>query len=161
MPDFIDTHGHLTMDASNLTQQTLQSSAAKALKGLNLAQEYISYGFTTLRDLGSMDPQLPTVDLRNALNAGLVNGTRLVVAAAHVISLSGAHGHVRGFYGPRWDLPISRVADGASPDHRVHQHPKQVHQVKRHTEKQQPPGGPIGLETSQPFIRPPTRQQLA
>ena len=33
----------------------------------------MSYGFTTLRDLGSMDPQFPTMDLRNALNAGLVN----------------------------------------------------------------------------------------
>ena len=112
------------MDASDLTQQTLQSSAAKALKGLNLAQEYMSYGFTMLRDLGSMDPQFPTVDLRNALNAGPVNGPRLV------------------------------VADGAAPDHHDHQHAKQVHQVKRYTEKQQPAGGPTGLETSQPFIRP-------
>ena len=33
-PGFIDTHVHLTMDASNLAQQTLESSAAKALKGL-------------------------------------------------------------------------------------------------------------------------------
>ncbi len=82
MPGSIDTHVHLTIDASDLTQQTLQSSAAKALKGLNLAQECMSYGFTTLRDLGSMDPQFPTVDLRNALKAGLVNGPRLVVAAA-------------------------------------------------------------------------------
>ena len=32
-PGFIDTHVHLTMDASNLAQQTLDSSAAKALKG--------------------------------------------------------------------------------------------------------------------------------
>ena len=42
----------------------------------------MSYGFTTLRDLGSMDPQFPTVDLRNALKVGLGNGPRLVVAAA-------------------------------------------------------------------------------
>ena len=33
-PGFIDTHVHLTMDASHLAQQTLESSAAKALKGL-------------------------------------------------------------------------------------------------------------------------------
>src|ERR671928_329637 len=46
-PGFIDTHVHLTMDAANLAQQTLQSSAAKALKGLSLAREYMSYGFTT------------------------------------------------------------------------------------------------------------------
>jgi hypothetical protein len=52
MPGSIDTHMHLTMDASDLTEQTLQSSAAKALKGLNLAQEYMSYSFTALRGLG-------------------------------------------------------------------------------------------------------------
>ena len=55
-PGFIDTHVHLTMDAANLALQTLQSSAAKALKGLSLAREYITYGFTSLRDLGSVDP---------------------------------------------------------------------------------------------------------
>ena len=31
-PEFIDAHVHLTMDASNLAMQTLQSSVAKALK---------------------------------------------------------------------------------------------------------------------------------
>ena len=44
------------MDAANLALQTLQSCAVKALAGLNLAREYMSYGFTTLRDLGSVDP---------------------------------------------------------------------------------------------------------
>jgi hypothetical protein len=56
-PGFIDTHVHLTMDAANHALQTLQSSAAKALAGLSLAREYLSYGFTTLRDLGSVDPE--------------------------------------------------------------------------------------------------------
>lgn len=36
-PGFIDTHVHLTMDASNLALQNLDSSAAKALNGLHLA----------------------------------------------------------------------------------------------------------------------------
>src|SRR5690242_8811343 len=109
-PGFIDTHVHLTMDASNLAQQTLDSSAAKALNGLGLARQYMRYGFTTLRDLGSMDPEFPTVDLRNAFDAGVVQGPRLVVAG-HVISASAGHGDVRGLYGSRWDLPRSAVAD--------------------------------------------------
>ena len=37
---------------------------------LSLAREYMNYGFTALRDLGTMDPEWPTVDLRNAINAG-------------------------------------------------------------------------------------------
>ena len=81
-PGFIDTHVHLTMDAAVLAQQTLASSAAKALKGLSIAREYMRYGFTTLRDMGCADPEFPTVDPRNALAAGLVEGPRLIVMAA-------------------------------------------------------------------------------
>src|SRR5579872_4711141 len=111
-PGFIDTHVHLTMDAAHLAQQTLESSASKALKGLSLAREYMSYGFTTLRDLGTADPEWPTVDLRNAINAGVVDGPRLVVAA-HILSASAGHGDLRGFYSPRWNLAVSAIADNA------------------------------------------------
>ena len=109
-PGFIDTHVHLTMDASNLGPQTLQSAAAKALKGLSLAREYMDYGFTTLRDLGSLDPEWPTIDLRDAINTGLVAGPRIFVAA-HIISASAGHGDLRGFYASRWPLPVSTIAD--------------------------------------------------
>jgi imidazolonepropionase-like amidohydrolase len=109
-PGFIDAHVHLTMDAANLARQTLESSASKALKGLSLAREYMSYGFTTLRDLGSADPEWPTIDLRNAINAGVVQGPRIIVAA-HIISASAGHGDLRGFYNPRWTLPVSTIAD--------------------------------------------------
>lgn len=111
-PGFIDTHVHLTMDAAHLPQQTLESSTSKALKGLSLAREYMSYGFTTLRDLGSADPEWPTVDLRNAINAGFVEGPRLVVAA-HIISATAGHGDLSSFYNPRWNLPVSAIADDA------------------------------------------------
>lgn len=117
-PGFIDTHVHLTMDASKLAQQTLESSAAKALKGLALAREYMRHGFTTLRDLGTMDPEFPTVDLRNALNAGLVQGPRLIVAG-HIVSASAGHGDLRGFYASRWDLPVSAIADGTQEIRRL------------------------------------------
>ncbi|KAE8764758.1 metal-dependent hydrolase family protein [Georgenia thermotolerans] len=117
-PGFIDTHVHLTMDAANLAQQTLASTATKVLSGLGLAREYLRYGFTTLRDLGTMDPEFPTVDLRDALAAGVVEGPRLVVAG-HVLSATGAHGDVGGFYGSRWDLPVSAVADGAAEIRRL------------------------------------------
>lgn len=109
-PGFIDTHVHLTMDAAVLAQQTLASSAAKALKGLSIAREYMRYGFTTLRDMGCADPEFPTVDLRNALAARLVEGPRLIVAA-HIISASAGHGDLRGFYASRWDIPVSAIAD--------------------------------------------------
>src|SRR5689334_25161153 len=51
-PGFIDTHVHLCVDGLNLARQTLQCSPAKALAGLYYAQQYMRYGFTTLRDMG-------------------------------------------------------------------------------------------------------------
>jgi hypothetical protein len=70
----------------------------------------MNYGFTSLRDLGSVDPEWPTVDLHNALDIGLFEGPRLFVAA-HIISASAGHGDLRGFYGSRWTLPVSAIAD--------------------------------------------------
>ena len=117
-PGFIDTHVHLTMDAADLARQTLDSPATKALRGLGLARAYLRQGFTTLRDLGTMDPDFPTVDLRNALATGVVAGPRLVVAG-HVLSATGGHGDLRGFYPSRWDLPVSTVGDGVEAIRRM------------------------------------------
>jgi imidazolonepropionase-like amidohydrolase len=98
------------MDAANLPMQTLKSSAAEALKGLSIARQYLSYGFTTLRDLGRVDPEWPTVDLHDALSAGLVDGPRLVVAT-HIISASAGHGDLGDFYASRWNLHLSAIVD--------------------------------------------------
>jgi imidazolonepropionase-like amidohydrolase len=102
----------LTLVQLTPAQQTLESSASKTLKGVRLAREYMSYGFTTLRDLGTADPEWPTVDLRNAINAGLVEGPRLV-AATHIVSASAGHCDLRGFCNARWNLPVSAIADDA------------------------------------------------
>lgn len=98
------------MDAANMARQTLESSASKALKGLSLAREYMSYGFTTLRDLGTADPEWPTIDLRNALNSGIAEGPRLIVAA-HIISASAGHGDLRSSVtaGARTTIPITTI----------------------------------------------------
>ena len=79
---------------------------------MSIAREYMRYGFTTLRDMGCADPEFPTVDLRNALAVGLVEGPPLIVAAP-IISASAGHGDLRGFYASRWDLPVSAIADDA------------------------------------------------
>jgi imidazolonepropionase-like amidohydrolase len=111
MPGFIDTHVHLTMDGSQIASQTLASDATKALTGLGLAQAYLSRGFTTLRDLGSMDPAWPTLDLRNAIDAGLVDGPRLLVAG-HLIGSTGSHADIGGMYPSRWHFQPTQPADG-------------------------------------------------
>jgi imidazolonepropionase-like amidohydrolase len=110
MPGFIDTHVHLCMDGLNLQQQILQCSATKALTGLHLAQQYMRYGFTTLRDMGTIDPDWPTINLRDAINKGLIHGPRLIVAA-HMISATGGHADMQSAFPCRCHLGLSKVAD--------------------------------------------------
>ena len=109
-PGFIDTHVHLCVDGLNLARQTLQCSPAKALAGLHYAQQYMRYGFTTLRDMGTLDPEWPTVNLRDAIAAGTVRGPRLVVAA-HMISATAGHADIQGMFPCRCHMGLSRIAD--------------------------------------------------
>ncbi len=109
-PGFIDTHVHLCVDGLDLARQTLQGSTAKALAGLHHARQYMRRGFTTVRDMGALDPEWPTVDLRGALDAGLVAGPRLVVAA-HMLSATGGHGDIQSMLPCRCQQQICTVAD--------------------------------------------------
>jgi len=109
-PGFIDTHVHLCVDGLNLARQTLQCSSAKALAGLHYAQQYMRYGFTTLRDMGTLDPEWPTINLRDAIDNGIARGPRLIVAA-HMISATAGHGDMQGMFPCRCHMGLSRVAD--------------------------------------------------
>ena len=109
-PGFIDTHVHLCVDGLNLARQTLQCSSAKALAGLHYAQQYMRFGFTTLRDMGTLDPEWPTVNLRDAIDNGMARGPRLIVAP-HMISATAGHGDMQGMFPCRCHMGLSRVAD--------------------------------------------------
>ena len=109
-PGFIDTHVHLCIDGLNLARQTLQCSPAKALAGLYYAQQYMRFGFTTLRDMGTLDPEWPTVNLRDAIDSGMARGPRLIVAP-HMISATAGHGDMQGMFPCRCHMGLSRVAD--------------------------------------------------
>ena len=109
-PGFIDTHVHLCVEGLNLARQTLQCSPAKALAGLYYAQQYMRYGFTTLRDMGTLDPEWPTVNLRDAIDSGMARGPRLIVAP-HMISATAGHGDMQGMFPCRCHMGLSRVAD--------------------------------------------------
>jgi imidazolonepropionase-like amidohydrolase len=109
-PGFIDAHVHLCLDGLNLQQQILQCAATKALTGLHLAQRYMRHGFTTLRVMGALDPDWPTINLRDALDKGIVQGPRLIVAA-HMISATAGHADMQGMFPCRCHLGLSKVAD--------------------------------------------------
>jgi imidazolonepropionase-like amidohydrolase len=94
-PGFIDCHTHVTLAPPVGLMQALDSSTAKTLKALPVLRALLMNGFTSVRDLGCGDVDYPTVDLRNAVAAGLVIGPRMVVAP-HIISARGGHGDFSG-----------------------------------------------------------------
>jgi imidazolonepropionase-like amidohydrolase len=94
-PGFIDCHTHVTLAPPVGLMQALDSSTAKTLKALPVLRALLNNGFTTVRDVGCGDVDYPTVDIRNAVAAGLIVGPRMVVAP-HIISARGGHGDFSG-----------------------------------------------------------------
>jgi imidazolonepropionase-like amidohydrolase len=94
-PGFIDCHVHVTLAPPVGLTMVLESSTAKTLKALPVLRALLNNGFTTVRDLGCADTDYPTIDLRNAVAAGIVEGPRLVIAP-HMISARGGHGDFSG-----------------------------------------------------------------
>jgi len=96
LPGLIDLHTHLVGDISSAdVAAPLSSSAARdALIGAAHARATLAAGFTTVRDVGTYRAHVD-VALRNAINAGLVEGPRMFVAGAYVTVTNGG-GEVTG-----------------------------------------------------------------
>lgn len=96
LPGLIDLHAHLVGDISSAdVAAPLSSSAARdALMGAAHARATLAAGFTTVRDIGTYRA-LVDVALRNAINAGQVEGPRMFVAGAYVTVTNGG-GEVTG-----------------------------------------------------------------
>src|SRR6202046_1437137 len=78
-PGFIDCHTHVTLAPPVGVLMALDSSITKTLKALPVLRALLMNGFTTVRDLGCGDIDYPTIDLRNAVAARIVEGPRMVV----------------------------------------------------------------------------------
>jgi imidazolonepropionase-like amidohydrolase len=94
-PGFMDCHVHVTLAPPVGVMMALESSNTKTLKSLPRLRALLMNGFTTIRDLGCGDVDYPTIDLRNAVADGIVEGPRMVVAP-HMISARGGHGDFSG-----------------------------------------------------------------
>ena len=75
MPGLIDMHVHI---AAHFDESSRERPSITAFWAAENARKYLESGFTTLRSLGSSN--LVDVDLRDAINAGLVPGPRLFVS---------------------------------------------------------------------------------
>jgi imidazolonepropionase-like amidohydrolase len=96
LPGLIDLHTHLIGDISSadVTAPLSSSAARDALMGVAHARATLDAGFTTVRDVGTYRAFVD-VALRNAINAGQVEGPRMYVAGAYV-TVTGGGGEVTG-----------------------------------------------------------------
>jgi imidazolonepropionase-like amidohydrolase len=93
LPGFIDAHVHMAMEGSDdwyrdFYQTALRFPAEQALYAAKYARVTLDAGFTTVRDLGSQD--YVSLGLRNAINAGVAVGPRMLIAN-HGIGSTGGH----------------------------------------------------------------------
>ncbi len=93
LPGFIDAHTHLSMafdrDYSGARLAALSRTVPEsAIRSTENAKRTLMAGFTTVRDVGSSD--FIDVGLRNAINAGVIPGPRMLVSV-HALGSTGGH----------------------------------------------------------------------
>ena len=96
LPGLIDCHTHLTQQPSGDYYGDIfrKSPIDYAIVAHIYAKRTLEAGFTTCRDVGS--EAFIYVALRNAINEGLIEGPRLLVATLFIGS-TGSHGDLNGF----------------------------------------------------------------
>lgn len=93
LPGLIDTHVHLTAsDATFRMEVVTENAAESALRGAQSARQTLEAGFTTVRDLAQMSPDLAlvTVALAEAGERGWIAAPH-IVPAGHALSITGGH----------------------------------------------------------------------
>jgi len=95
LPGLIDCHVHLCLGAEPdvVDAITKETPALTLLKSSRAARGTLEAGFTTVRDVGSRDHSIFT--LQGAIGAGLVPGPR-IVAAGLAICMIGGHARFIG-----------------------------------------------------------------
>jgi imidazolonepropionase-like amidohydrolase len=93
LPGFIDAHTHLTLELQKdyyhfIYNRLMRFPAEQALYAAMYARRTLAAGFTTVRNVGADD--FVDVGLRNAINAGVTEGPR-ILTALHGIGSPGGH----------------------------------------------------------------------
>src|SRR5262245_1173303 len=113
MPGMVDCHAHILGDRSDLSPASSfrMSSAKKTLWGMKNLKLWLEHGFTALRDAGADDLGYGQLALRDAINAGWIDGPRMQ-SSGNFVSLNGGHGDSEDFIAPDQELPLRpNIAD--------------------------------------------------
>lgn len=117
MPGFIDCHVHLYADGVDLsndndpffTEHAFLTDAEYALRSIKPAMRTLRQGFTTIRSPGTHST-LGVRDLRDSINAGYIDGPR-IISAISMVEIPGSQDDVR--VGMRDELMPLRTPPGA------------------------------------------------
>jgi imidazolonepropionase-like amidohydrolase len=95
-PGFIDCHAHLTLlvDKGWESHPVTKTAADEAIRGVHSAKVTLEAGFTTVRNVAAWG--FSDIALRNAIEAGLVPGPRML-CSTHAMSIVGGHGDANNF----------------------------------------------------------------
>jgi imidazolonepropionase-like amidohydrolase len=83
MPGFVDAHTHVYSSLSNAARVTT-TKEAWTLMAMENALTTLRAGFTSARDVGTHGEGYGDVDIRNAINRGIVDGPRMQVSTRGV-----------------------------------------------------------------------------
>src|SRR5262245_61340719 len=115
LPGLIDVHTHALLQGditaedydNQLVRESLPYRALRATKALKIA---LDHGFTTIRDLETEGAMYTDVDLKKAINNGVIVGPRMVVST-RAMSVTGGYGP--SGYSPEVTYPRGvQIVDG-------------------------------------------------
>jgi len=106
MPGLVEGHSHILLHPYNETlwndQVLHEGLALRAARAVNHLRDTLMAGFTTVRDLGTEGAGYADVELKQAVQQGIVPGPR-VLASTRAIVATGAYGP-KGF-ALEWRVP--------------------------------------------------------
>ncbi|HML15555.1 MAG TPA: amidohydrolase family protein [Bryobacteraceae bacterium] len=109
MPGLVEGHSHVLLHAYSETswndQVEHEGLALRVARATNHLRDTLMAGFTTIRDLGTEGAGYADVELKQAVNQGIIPGPRMLVSTRAIVAT--------GTYGPKGFVPEWTVPQGA------------------------------------------------
>jgi imidazolonepropionase-like amidohydrolase len=109
MPGLVEGHSHILLHAYNETswndQVAHESLGVRIARATNHLRATLMAGFTTVRDLGTEGAQYADVELKQAVNQGIIPGPRILASTRAIVAT--------GSYQPKGFALEWRVPQGA------------------------------------------------